>query len=437
MSSRTYDSSCKKRKKKQKKEAEAELLKGSLDRYVVKKAPLNSEIQTPNGNVGDHHGDDANTAVETEVGTLNEDEDANISDEGDNVNIGDEGDDVSTAVEGDDDTNNSFTPDIFDPRNWDALDAKMIDILLQKGPKRDWSIEHGDPDKFGRRFSALSCTRVLSNGEKCDREWLVYNKDLDKVFCFCCKLLRKGHVRGYLAHDGFNDWHHLLTRLKEHETSREHATNMATWYDLRIRFQNNQTIDKVAQRELEKEKEHWRKVLLRIMLIVKFLAERNIAFRGSNYKLYQESNGNFLGMVQMLAEFDPIMKEHVGRITNEKIRDHYLGPSIQNELISLLAAAIKSESIRKVKESKYFLVILDCTPDASHQEQMSLIIRYVDASSDLFCIEESFLGFLDVNDTTGQGLFDVLQKELKNLDLDVDNVRGQGYDNGSNMKGKK
>jgi len=67
---------------------------------------------------------------------------------------------------------------------------------------------------------------------------------------------------------------------------------------------------------------------------------------------------------------------------------------------------------------------------------MSLIIRYVDTSSDSICIEESFLGFLDINDTTGQGLFDVLQNELKNLDLDIDNVRGQGYDNGSNMKGK-
>jgi hypothetical protein len=67
---------------------------------------------------------------------------------------------------------------------------------------------------------------------------------------------------------------------------------------------------------------------------------------------------------------------------------------------------------------------------------MSLIIRYVDASSSPIIIEESFLGFMDVNDTTGQGLFDVLQDELKNLDLDIDNVRGQGYDNGSNMKGK-
>nr|TKW09163.1 hypothetical protein SEVIR_6G075100v2 [Setaria viridis] len=66
---------------------------------------------------------------------------------------------------------------------------------------------------------------------------------------------------------------------------------------------------------------------------------------------------------------------------------------------------------------------------------MSLIIRYVDTSSGFVCIEESFLGFLDVNDTR-QGLFDALLEKLKSLDLDVDNLRGQGYNNGSNMKGK-
>jgi hypothetical protein len=168
---------------------------------------------------------------------------------------------------------------------------------------------------------------------------------------------------------------------------------MATWYDLRLRLQNNQTIDSVAQRELEKEKEHWRRVLLRILLIVKFLAEHNIAFRGTNSKLYQGNNGNLLGLVEMLAEFDPVIKEHVDRITNDRIRDHYLGPSIQNELINCLAAAINFAIIEKEKKAKYFSVILDCTPNASHQEQMSLIIRYVDATSDSVCMEESFLGF--------------------------------------------
>ena len=79
-------------------------------------------------------------------------------------------------------------------------------------------------------------------------------------------------------------------------------------------------------------------------------------------------------------------------------------------------------------------MILDCTPDVSHQEQMFLIIRYVDVS--LESIVESFLGFLNVNNTTGQELFDVVQNKLLNLGLNISNVRGQGYDNGSNMKGK-
>ncbi|XP_058784260.1 uncharacterized protein LOC131659034 [Vicia villosa] len=146
--------------------------------------------------------------------------------------------------------------------------------------------------------------------------------------------------------------------------------------------------------------------------------------------------GIFLGIIEMFAEFDPIVQEHVRLITDDNIHVHFLGHKIQNELIILLSSAIKNEIIRKIKQAKYFSVILDCTPDVSHQEHMSLIIRYVDVSLNTVSVEEYFLGFLNVNDTTGQGLFDVLQDELKNLDSNIFDVRGQGYDNGSNMKGK-
>lgn len=193
-----------------------------------------------------------------------------------------------------------------------------------------------------------------------------------------------------MANEGYTDWIHLGTRLKEHETSPDHILSMTTWYELRNRLEKDETIDKTAQRQFEKEKDHWRNVLFRIVCIVKFLTKHNRAFRGSNSKLYDDSNWNFLGLVEMLAEFDPIIQEHIRRIANEETQVHYLDNKIQNELIHLLASAIKSVIFKKIKKAKYFSIILDCTPDASHQEQMSLIIRYVDLSSSHVIVEESF-----------------------------------------------
>ena len=48
----------------------------------------------------------------------------------------------------------------------------------------------------------------------------------------------------------------------------------------------------------------------------------------------------------------------------------------------------------------------------------------------------SNFSFLNVDDTSGKCLFNTLVREIENLKLDINNVRGQGYDNGSNMKGK-
>ena len=81
--------------------------------------------------------------------------------------------------------------------------------------------------------------------------------------------------------------------------------------------------------------------------------------------------------------------------------------------------------------------ILDCTPDESHQEQFSLTIRHVKSPEIPVAIQEHFITFLPVEETTGKELTTVLLKELDNLGLRVKDIRGQGYDNGANMKGHK
>ncbi|BFZ00113.1 hypothetical protein BsWGS_03152 [Bradybaena similaris] len=71
------------------------------------------------------------------------------------------------------------------------------------------------------------------------------------------------------------------------------------------------------------------------------------------------------------------MGEHLRRVTNAEVHDHYLGKKIQNELITVVADAVVNAILRDIKNTKYFSVILDCTPDISHKEEMSLTIRYV------------------------------------------------------------
>ncbi|XP_042466060.1 zinc finger MYM-type protein 1-like [Zingiber officinale] len=324
-----------------------------------------------------------------------------------------------------------------DPGKWDNIDKKIRDFLVERGPKRD-ACTLFPKDSTNRHFNVLHYKRILSNGEENDRRWLLYSISLDKIFCFCCKLFKKQkHKIGtQLANEGYNDWHNLSHCLTSHEASKEHMECMTDWLELERRLQKNQTIDARAQVQLNKEKEHWKHVLHRIIAIVQRLAKNNLAFRGSCEKLYVENNGLFLQMVEMIAEFDPIMNEHLRRIKDHETYTTYLGSRIQNELIEMLAGEVRKKLLAKVKKAKYFSVILDCTPDISHKEQMSLVIRCLDESENSIKVKEYWIEFLEVDDTSGLGLFTHLKDALIHLELDIDDIRGQGYDNGSNMKGK-
>lgn len=166
-------------------------------------------------------------------------------------------------------------------------------------------------------------------------------------------------------------------------------------------MQKKVTIDKEMQEQIKKEKDYWKQVLIRIVSLVKTLAKNNLAFRGDVDKIGEAHKGSFLSFIEMIAEFDLVMQEHLRCVKDHEIHHHYLGPKIQNELISLLARHVRDKIVKKIQEAKYLSVILDCTSDKSREEQMSVVIRCVDVSTTPTKVE-FFLGFLKVEETTGE-----------------------------------
>nr|XP_022902366.1 zinc finger MYM-type protein 1-like [Onthophagus taurus] len=186
------------------------------------------------------------------------------------------------------------------------------------------------------------------------------------------------------------------------------------------------------------EKQRWEGILKRIILCIQYLGKQNLALRGTNSKLFDNNNGNFLQLIEMISQFDPLLSDHVRRVqAKDNIMPHYLGKMIQNEVLSLLGSNIKKKILLMLKEARYFSTILDTTPDSSHQEQMSIVIRFVVLQSDGgYDVQEHFLGFCVTTDTTEAGLSSYVLNFLKENNINYKHMRGQGYDNGANMKGR-
>ncbi|XP_065675526.1 uncharacterized protein LOC136091745 [Hydra vulgaris] len=209
-----------------------------------------------------------------------------------------------------------------------------------------------------------------------------------------------------LARTGSADWRHLSQNLTRHEVSVDHIESFGNWIELKRRLQSSKTVDFLTEMHLLNEIDRWNNVLKRTISIIIMMASQNIAFRRLSDKLYEENNRNFLKIVELMAEFDPIMEYHVSKAGENPSKTHYLSKNIQKEIVQLVARATREEILKLFRKAKYYSIIADCTPDASHQEQLTLIIRYLvigkHNDSVVVDIRESF--FIIIDDTTGHGL---------------------------------
>lgn len=325
--------------------------------------------------------------------------------------------------------------DITDVMNYPVnITQTLLERIILTGPIQVQAITF--PATNGRSFSESYYTKKMSNGENVKRDWLIYSKGLDSVHCFCCRIFQQNQGdTGLASVNGIKDWRHLSARIKDHELSALHIEKYTEWKSFLKRISGNKTIDSDLFKQIQQEKERLKEVFKRIKAFVLLFARQNISFQGSTSKLHDSTgrNGNFQQLIKTVATFDPVLREHI-----EREKNHYLSPMIQNELIAIIGAKVKTHILDCVKRSKYFSLILDGTTDITHTEQMTLVLRYVfeNQMTQHYEVRENFIEFLKVHEKTGLSIKEIAIHELESLGLDPHDLRGQGYDNGSNMKGK-
>lgn len=171
----------------------------------------------------------------------------------------------------------------------------------------------------------------------------------------------------------------LNPRVLDHEKSPYHIEAFENWKELEMQLQKFETICDAVQLEQNKSFEKWKARLKRILDCVLYLARQSLPLRGHLEDLCGSDNcGNFIETFKLLAKYDQVASHHLNKVQqSEGYVVSYLSPQSQNEFIKLLGDHVRIEIFQRISKSKYFSILFDSTPDISHTDQMSQVIRYV------------------------------------------------------------
>ena len=145
------------------------------------------------------------------------------------------------------------------------------------------------------------------------------------------------------------------------------------------------------------------------------------------------SVGNFIELLNCrIRDGDKDQEKHLKSYSKNA---SYISKTIQNELIKCCGEIIKENLLQDIKKSQYYAVIADEASDMSNKEQMSLVLRFVDKNFD---VREELLGFLHCKSgLSGKALSETLLGTISDLELDINDCRGQGYDRAAAVPGSK
>ena len=172
---------------------------------------------------------------------------------------------------------------------------------------------------------------------------------------------------------------------------------------------------------------HYIKTIAEVLL---FCSRQEIALRGHRENNDSLNKGNFLELLHLVANHDPVVKH---RLENGPKNAMYTSPEMQNSILHIMASILQHKVCLAVEEAGVYSIMEDETKDRSKVEQLAIVLRYVDVTA--ATQHEHFLTYVKAESLNAEGLSSYILDTLQRFGLDPTGVVSQGYDGASVMSG--
>ncbi|CAN6706477.1 unnamed protein product [Malus baccata var. baccata] len=260
--------------------------------------------------------------------------------------------------------------------------------------------------------------------------WLEYSISKDAALCFHCYLFKVNSEQSgsdVFTEVGFQNWKHARACFKKHVGMVGSFHNKAVG-----NIMNQKThIVTVVVKQSEEARMAYCTCLNVSIDCAKFLLRQGPSFRGHDESDTSNNRGNYLVLLQFLADHDEKIKDVVLDKASRDLK--LIAPTIQKDLVHSCSIETIKSIISDMMNARFFFLLVDEARDVSIKEQMAMVLRYVDQNGKVI---ERFVGAQHVPDTTSKTLKESIDAFINFNELSFSNLRGQGYDGGSNMKGE-
>lgn len=264
--------------------------------------------------------------------------------------------------------------------------------------------------------------------------WLEYSVKKDAAYCYPCRLFNStqsstgtGRPEKAFTTAGFRDWKHATGSKGMLINCFSHKQAVVAWEQFKATSTTGSVAEQLGSNRAEqiRKNRHYIKTVAEVLLLC---SRQEMSFRGHDESSESLNKGNFKEILTLVAKHDPVVAERLFHGPRNAV---YTSPRIQNDIINIMASIVRQQICTSVQKAAYYSILADETKDMSKQEQLSIVIRYVECDR----IVERFLTFVIASDLDAEHLSKYILDTLTLYNLDVSMIVSQGYDGASVMSG--